>query len=134
MARFLPRLEQRQPEVSGQPIAAIAEIDIIRESGVTMESMIRVPSVGVPAQGGVAAAPAGEDAALEVFFREHLETGFRLRPSTATGLGDHRYDDQLDDVSTAARARWAEQTRTTLEALPRRVDYKIGRASWRGRV
>ena len=77
----------------------------------------------------MAAAP-NEDATLDAFFREQLETGFRLRPSSATGLGDHRFDDQLDDVSAAARARWTERTRSTLEALPRRVDFaKLTRAS-----
>ncbi|MCY2953655.1 MAG: DUF885 domain-containing protein [Planctomycetota bacterium] len=77
----------------------------------------------------VAGAASSEDAALDASFREHLEASFRLRPSTATGLGDHRFDDQLDDVSPAARARWAEQTRVTLEALPRRVTFsKLTRA------
>ncbi len=76
-----------------------------------------------------AAAAPGEDAALDAFFREHLEAGFRLRPSTATALGEHRFDDQLDDVSPAARDRWVQQTRATLEALPRRVDFtKLTRA------
>ena len=58
----------------------------------------------------MAAAP-NEDATLDGFFREQLETGFRQRPSTATGLGDHRFDDQLDDVSAAARARWTVMSR-----------------------
>jgi uncharacterized protein (DUF885 family) len=71
-----------------------------------------------PAQ---AATPA--DAALETFFREHLEAGFQLRPTTATRLGDRRFDDQLDDVSPAARARWEERTRNAIAALPRRVDF-----------
>jgi len=76
-----------------------------------------------------AGAASSEDAALDAFFREHLEASFRLRPSTATGLGDHRFDDQLDDVSPAARARWAQQTLATLDALPRRVDFsKLTRA------
>ncbi|MFI5381737.1 MAG: DUF885 domain-containing protein [Tepidisphaerales bacterium] len=70
-----------------------------------------------------AASAAAEDAALEAFFREHLEASFRLRPSSATALGDHRFDDRLDNVSPAARVRWAQQTLTTLDALPRRVDF-----------
>ena len=69
------------------------------------------------------AAPA-QDAALDAFFREHLEAGFRLRPTSATALGDHRFDDQLDDVSPAARARWEQRTRDALEALPRRVEFQ----------
>ena len=76
-----------------------------------------------------AAVASGEDDVLAAFFREHLEASFRLRPSSATGLGDHRFDGQLDDVSPAARARWAEQTKATLDAMPRRVDFrKLSRA------
>jgi uncharacterized protein (DUF885 family) len=69
-----------------------------------------------------AATPA--DAALETFFREHLEAEFRLRPTAATRLGDRRFDDQLDDVSTAARVRWEQQTRDALAALPRQVAFE----------
>ena len=71
----------------------------------------------------VAVGASPEDATLDGFFRAHLEAGFRQRPSSATALGDHRFDDQLDEVSPEARARWAERTRSTLEALPRRVDF-----------
>ena len=67
-------------------------------------------------------AAADDRAALDALFREHLEASFRLRPTMATGLGDHRFDSQLDDVSPAARARWDQLTRDTLAALPRRVD------------
>ena len=82
----------------------------------------------ITAATAVSAAP-NEDSRLEAFFQEQLDAGFRQRPSTATGLGDHRFDDQLDDVSPAARIRWMERTRSTLEALPRRVDFsKLTRA------
>ena len=66
---------------------------------------------------------ANADAGLTACFQEYLDASFRLRPTMATGLGDHRFDDQLDDLSAAARARWKEHARNTLEALPRRVDY-----------
>ncbi|MCW5555790.1 MAG: DUF885 domain-containing protein [Verrucomicrobiae bacterium] len=64
-----------------------------------------------------------EDIKLDAFFREQLEAGFHLRPTSATRLGDRRFDGQLDDVSPAARARWEQHTRDTLAALPRRVDF-----------
>ncbi|MGE5607895.1 MAG: DUF885 family protein [Bacillota bacterium] len=52
-----------------------------------------------------------------------------MRPSTATALGDHRFDDRLDDVSAGARLGWAKQTREALDALPRRVSFgKLSRA------
>ena len=64
------------------------------------------------------------DAQLEKFFKQHLETSFRLRPVEATGLGDHRYDNQLDDISKEARTIWLKQTRATLKELPKQVEYK----------
>lgn len=63
-----------------------------------------------------------EDTRLESFFREQLDASFQLRPTAATALGDHRFDDRLDDVTPAARARWRQQTRDTLATLPQRVD------------
>ena len=48
--------------------------------------------------------PAAEDARLEVFYKDYLEEGFKLQPLMATKLGDHRFDDKLDDVSADARA------------------------------
>jgi len=63
-----------------------------------------------------------EDPKLETFFREQLDAGFRLRPTSATALGEHRYDDKLDDVTPPARARWKQLTIDTLAALPKRVD------------
>ena len=62
------------------------------------------------------------DAALDAFFREHLEGSFQLRPVSASDLGDHRFDHLLDDVSIEARARWSAHTRDTLAALPKRVN------------
>lgn len=93
------------------------------------QTFLRLLGLALITASTAAVAAPDEDVALDAFFREHLEAGFRLRPSTATSLGDHRFDDQLDDVSAAARARWAERTRSTLDALPHRVDYaKLTRA------
>jgi len=62
------------------------------------------------------------DAMLASFFRDQLDASFQLRPAAATSLGEHRYDDRLDDLTPTARARWLEQTRAALAALPQRVD------------
>lgn len=78
----------------------------------------------------------GEEAKLETFFKKYLEEQFALRPTEATGLGDHRFDNQLDDVSKAARAKWVEHDRQTLKNLrkeirhealtrPAQIDYEI---------
>jgi uncharacterized protein (DUF885 family) len=64
-----------------------------------------------------------EDAVLDTFFREYLEAEFRLRPTWASDLGEHRFDDQLDEVSATGRARWEQSTRDALEALPGRVGF-----------
>ena len=73
---------------------------------------------------GVAVHAAGEmEGKLTAFFKKYLDESFVLRPMDATRLGDHRFDDQLDDVSPQARARWVEHTRETLESLPKAVQY-----------
>jgi len=64
------------------------------------------------------------DATLQAFFKEYLEESFRQRPMEATQLGDHRFDDLLDDLSPKARAGWIEHDRKTLEALPKQVDFQ----------
>lgn len=63
------------------------------------------------------------DAKLEAFFKSYLEETFQLRPMDATSLGDHRFDDKLDDISPKARAGWLAQAKRTLEALPQAVPY-----------
>ncbi len=63
------------------------------------------------------------DENLAAFFRQYLDESFALRPLSATQLGDHRFDQQLDDLSAAGRARWVEQARRALAALPQQVDY-----------
>src|SRR5690348_7060342 len=76
----------------------------------------------------LAAAPAGaqpsEDDQLNVFFKSYLEEYFRQQPLAATQLGNHRYDNRLDDISPAARAAWLALAEQTLNTLPRQVDYQ----------
>ena len=64
------------------------------------------------------------DAALNTFFKSYLEEELKRRPVMATQLGDHRYDHLMDDLSAAARAERLAETRKTLDALPKEVDYK----------
>jgi uncharacterized protein (DUF885 family) len=70
-----------------------------------------------------AAAASPEDQKLADFFRQYLERQLRQRPLLATELGDHRYDHLLDDLSPAARARWKDDCRAALDALPQAVNY-----------
>ena len=67
---------------------------------------------------------APEDDRLGAFFKSYLDGSFRLQPTSATALGDHRFDDQLEDLSKSSRDRWTELTRTTLRALPKEIDAK----------
>src|SRR3954463_7559804 len=46
-------------------------------------------------------AAAGEER-LQSFFRSYLNERFALHPMEATQLGDHRFDDKLDDLSPTA--------------------------------
>jgi uncharacterized protein (DUF885 family) len=76
----------------------------------------------IPLSPAPAAAPADEDAKLTAYFRAFLDEDFRERPLEATTLGDHRFDDKLDDVSPKARAGWSARYRRTLDELPQKVD------------
>lgn len=74
---------------------------------------------------GLAVSAPGQemDKKLDGFFREYLEAHFRQQPTSATDLGDHRFDHMLDDVSKPARDEWLALSRKTLEELPREVEY-----------
>ncbi len=65
-----------------------------------------------------------EDEKLQTFFKNYLEQRFTQKPLDATGLGDHRFDAQLDDISPSARAGWRALAKETLANLPKQVDYK----------
>ncbi|MEW5875508.1 MAG: DUF885 domain-containing protein [Candidatus Zixiibacteriota bacterium] len=51
---------------------------------------------------------------LDQLFSEHWEYQMRESPTWATYLGDHRYDDRLPDLSSAAVARQADTLRMFL--------------------
>jgi uncharacterized protein (DUF885 family) len=73
------------------------------------------PSVVADATAGVS------DPALRDLLTRDWDASLRESPTTATSLGDHRFDDQLDDLSEAATQRWRERARaflTEARALP----------------
>src|SRR4051794_962697 len=65
-----------------------------------------------------------EDQRLAAFFRAYLDAAFRDEPLMATRLGDHRFDDRLDDLSAEARAAHLERDRKALADLPAKVEYR----------
>src|SRR5579862_9061069 len=77
---------------------------------------LAVASSSAPAQDS-------EDAKLSSFFKTYLDESLRRQPLQATGLGDHRFDNLLDDISPTARAGWLAFARQTLKELPKQVDY-----------
>ena len=84
----------------------------------------------------MATAPAwarsSENDQLNTFFKNYLDEYFRQQPLAATQLGDHRFDNLLDDISPAARAGWLALAEKTLQQLPREVDYS--KLSWDGQI
>jgi uncharacterized protein (DUF885 family) len=63
-----------------------------------------------------------EDAKLAAFFKRYLDEKFKLQPLAASTDGDHRFDDQLEDVSPKARKEWEEHTRKTFRDLEKQID------------
>src|SRR3954447_19634153 len=85
-------------------------------------------------------AVADEDAKLAAFFKDYLEEFMKNNPLDASKLGDHRYDDRLDDLSPKARAANLQRHKDALAQLPRavmldqlsgggKIDYQILRDS-----
>lgn len=83
---------------------------------------------------------ADEDARLAAFFKDYLEVFLKNSPLDASQLGDHRYDDRLDDLSPRARAAKVERQKDALARLPKeiaidkltpggKIDYQILRDS-----
>ncbi len=61
------------------------------------------------------------DRELAAFFQDYLDTWFEQQPLAATRMGDHRFDDRLDDISAEARARWLERDKKFLAELPEKA-------------
>ena len=62
------------------------------------------------------------DSALEAFFRGYLGERFALHPVEATGLGDHRFDDKLDDLSPAALEKSLAHLKQARARLHKEID------------
>src|SRR5271155_1896721 len=84
---------------------------------------ISIAALGVCMAAIPALAQSSEDEQLNKFFKTYLDEHFRQQPLAATQLGDHRFDNLLDDISTTARAGWVAFPEKKPAELPRRVAY-----------
>jgi uncharacterized protein (DUF885 family) len=66
---------------------------------------------------------ADEDQKLAAFFRDYLEEFMKNNPLDASKLGEHRYDDRLDDLSPKARAANLQRHKEALANLPKAVAF-----------
>jgi uncharacterized protein (DUF885 family) len=75
---------------------------------------------GTETAAGTAQAESQADAAFAGLAARFLDEGLALSPVTATAIGDHRFDAELDDMSAAGRqksADWAKAMLVTLDAI-----------------
>ncbi len=63
------------------------------------------------------AADSQADAAFAALSTRYLDEGLALNPVAATQIGDHRYDDQLDDLSEAGRKKLVDWAKAMLAEL-----------------
>lgn len=66
-----------------------------------------------------------EDKKLAGFFDKMLEDEFRLRPMVATQLGDHRFDDKLENPSPENQQAWRQFYKSSLEKLRAQINVKF---------
>ena len=70
----------------------------------------------------LAAPSLAADSKLESFFRRHLDERFEMHPFEATQLGDHRFDNRLDDLSPAALERSLTHLKQSRARLHKDID------------
>lgn len=98
-----------------------------------------------PAAPAARAADAGADQArFESLVRASVEKGFAFQPSSATYMGVHEHDAELENFSKAAIDRYVASLRATLEALKKidpdklsaesRIDYVFFRRTNEGQI
>ena len=89
-------------------------------------SIVRRLLAGIALVGLIGAAPAtsqptnSSDAQFQALAHEFFYTGFKMSPVTATAVGVHTYDAQLDDMSAASIARqiaFAKDYQSKFEAI-----------------
>ncbi|WP_315389193.1 DUF885 domain-containing protein [uncultured Stenotrophomonas sp.] len=83
-----------------------------------------------PAAGTAASAPAADaavDAAFADLSKRALDTWMQLSPISATQIGDHRYDSEIDDLSAAGQQKMLTAYKGLLGELDKIDVSKLGR-------
>jgi len=75
------------------------------------------PGTGTSAGSAASQAPSKADAAFASLAARFLDEGLALSPVSATAIGDHRFDAELDDMSEAGRQKGVDWARSMLAAL-----------------
>ena len=82
---------------------------------------------GAPPQGTAATPDAQADAVFAALSQEWLDGWLQLNPVNATQVGDHRFDDQLDDLSAAGRQKGVDFNKQILARLDAMDASKLSR-------
>ncbi len=80
-------------------------------------------------QPAVAATSATADQRFEALSKRYIDEFGRYSPVSATQLGDHRFDGELDDLSPAGRARSLAWTKSVLDELQAIESARLSRAN-----
>jgi len=76
-----------------------------------------LPPAPATADAGSNAGHTQADAAFEALARRYLDEALALSPVSATQIGDHRFDHEIDDLSAAGRQKAADLNRRFLAEL-----------------
>jgi uncharacterized protein (DUF885 family) len=87
-----------------------------------MRQKLRNYTLAVALWGALVGPILAADSPLETFFRRYLDERFALHPAEATMLGDHRFDDKLDDLSPAALEKSLAHLKASRTKLRQEID------------
>ncbi|HGM6772381.1 TPA: DUF885 domain-containing protein [Stenotrophomonas maltophilia] len=86
-----------------------------------------VPTAGSTSAASQQAGDAAADAAFAELSKRALDTWMQLSPVSATQIGDHRYDSEIDDLSAAGQQKTVAAYKALLGELDRIDVAKLGR-------
>jgi len=87
-----------------------------------MHKTLTIYTLAVAVCSALAMPVVAADSPLESFFRQYLDERFALHPTEATGLGDHRFDDKMDDLSPAALEKSLAHLKQSRVQLHKEID------------